>query len=272
MSSPQAETLTIAGLPARRTPTTGGRPPILFLHGAFVTHESFAWWQDALAAQGWGGTAFSYRGRLGVPPENAAGLTVGDYIADARKVAAALGEAPILMGHSLGGLVAMKLMEGGIGSAAVLMAPAPSGMLTAQAAALPAYLPMLPSILAGRSFLPPAGTCNRIVLNCMPEADRPMFHNALVPESGKVYREMMAGAVRADARRIRQPVLVMGGTEDRVISTGMMRRTAASLNGTLRLLPGRGHLFFAEPGWPDLIPEVAAWLGRTLTSAARDAA
>ncbi|MCX7888120.1 MAG: lysophospholipase [Rhodobacteraceae bacterium] len=266
MSSALAESITIAGLPARRTRTSDGRPPILFLHGAFVTHESFARWQDALAEQGWGGVAVSYRGRLGVPPDHAAGLRVADYVEDARRAVACLDEAPVLMGHSLGGLVAMKLLEEGLGCAAVLLAPAPSGMLTAQAAALPSYLPMLPSILAGRSFLPPAGTCNRIVLNRMPAAERPIFHGALVPESGLVYRELMGGAVRVDAARIRRPLLVMGGSQDRVISVALLRRTASNLGATLRLLPGRGHLFFAEPGWTDLVPEVAAWLGRAVAA------
>ena len=267
MSSLTSIPTLIAGLPARRVEGAKGRPPILLLHGAFVTHQSFQYWQDGLAAADWGSVAFSYRGRLGIPPEKAAGLTIADYVADARNVAAELGETPILMGHSLGGLVAMKLLEAGLGRAAVLMSPAPAGMLTAQAVALPSYLPMLPSILAGRPFLPPAGTCSRIVLNRVPPEQHAAFHGSLVPESGKVYREMMAGGQRVDARKIAAPVMVIGGTEDRIISAGLMRRTAAALRGELRLLSGRGHLFFAEPGWEAALAEITAWLDRSVMQA-----
>lgn len=260
MSSITATETTLACLPARQTPVQPGRPPLLFLHGAFVTHLSFADWQDDLARRGWGGTAVSYRGRLGVPPARAEGLGVADYVDDARRAVAAMSDPPVLVGHSLGGLVAQKLLEEGLGRAAVLLAPAPAGMLTAQPVALPSYLPMLPSILAGRPFLPPAGTCSRIVLNEIPPAFHAAFHGSLVPESGRVYREMMFGAIRVDPARVRVPVLVLSGDRDRIISTGLARATAGRIKADLRLLPGKGHLLFAEPGWQDLAAEVARWL------------
>lgn len=260
MSSNTDSMFMFAGLPARQSDKHPGRPPLLFLHGAFVTHLSFADWQDDLARRRWGGVAVSYRGRLGVAPEGARGLSVADYVEDARRAAAAMGEAPVLIGHSLGGLVAQVLLAEGIGCAAVLLAPAPAAMLTAQAVALPSYLPMLPSILAGRPFLPPAGTCSRIVLNEIPPALHSAFHGSLVPESGRVYREMMAGSVRIDAANVRAPVLVMGGNRDRIISTRLMKATAKRLGADIRILSGKGHLLFAEPGWQTLSAEVADWL------------
>lgn len=252
----------IAGLPANTIETRKGRPPLLYLHGAFVTHESFNDLQLELARLGWGGVSFSRRGRLGAGPENAKGLTVEDYVADTVNVIKALPELPILVGHSLGGLVAQKIMEMGLCRAAILLAPAPAGMLTAQPVALPSYLPMLPGILGGSSFLPPKGTCSRIVLNAVPPEYHAAIHGSLVHESGRVYRQMMIGAVKVDAGKIRCPVLVMAAAQDRIISVALARSTAEKYGAEWKLYENHAHLFFAEPGWQQVAADMAGWLER----------
>ena len=262
MSSIHLQTTKIAGLDASVTQGADGRPPILFIHGAFVTHESFAGWQEEFARLGWGGVAFSNRGRLGAGPERAAGLAVADYVEDALSVIDAMGETPVVMGHSLGGLVAQKIMEAGKSRAAVLLAPAPAAMLTAQPVAIPSYLPMLPDILAGRPFLPPAGTCGRIVLNGLPKEAHKAVHGSLVHESGKVYREMMFGQIKVDAAKVHCPVLVIGAENDRIISPGLAAATARRFHAELRMLKNHAHLFIAEPGWEKIAAETASWLDR----------
>jgi len=260
MSSPALQTTTIAGFPANITESTKGRPPLLFLHGAFVTHESFDQFQLELARLGWGGISFSRRGRHGVQPAGAAGLTFNDYVQDTVRAIDAIGEAPVLIGHSLGGLIAQKIMEMGRCRAAVLLAPAPAAMLTAQPVAVPSYLPMLPDILRGRSFLPPVGTCSRIVLNEVPREAHGFIHGSLVPESGKVYREMMFGSVKIDASRHRVPVSVFGGDNDRIISTALLDFTAGRYHVKPTVYGDHGHLFFVEPGWETVARDVARWL------------
>jgi pimeloyl-ACP methyl ester carboxylesterase len=262
MSTVNLSKSTIAGFPANTVEVSKGRPPLLYLHGAFVTHESFNDLQAEMARLGWGGVSFSRRGRLGVGPGNAAGLKVEDYIDDTVKVIEALPEAPILVGHSLGGLVAQKIMEMGLCRAAILLAPAPAGMLTAQPVALPSYVPMLPSILAGRAFLPPKGTCSRIVLNAVPQEYHASIHGSLVHESGKVYRQMMFGAVKVDERKVRCPVLVMAADQDRIISVALARATAEKYGAEFKLYQNHAHLFFAEPGWQQVAADIVEWLAR----------
>jgi pimeloyl-ACP methyl ester carboxylesterase len=65
----------------------------------------------------------------------------------------AVGERPILVGHSLGGLVAQRVAELGRARAIALLAPAPPGVLTAQAIALPRFAPNVPRIMTGRPFI-----------------------------------------------------------------------------------------------------------------------
>lgn len=120
---------TIAGFPAMRIDGRADRPPLLFVHGAFVTHEPFGPWMEFLGQRGWRSVAASRRGRLGVGPKRAGGLGFADYLDDTRRVIDALGELPIIVGHSSGGLIAQKLAELGMCEGLVLLAPAPAKML-----------------------------------------------------------------------------------------------------------------------------------------------
>jgi pimeloyl-ACP methyl ester carboxylesterase len=137
-------------------------------------------------------------------------------------------------------------------------------MLTAQAVALPALLPMFPKILLGQPVRPSCHTCETIVLNHMPVEDRSRIHDSLVHESGKVYREMIFGTFRVDAAKVRCPMLVMGGRDDRVVSTALARWTAERYGAELKLYDGHGHWLLEEPGWETLAADVGVWLGSAI--------
>src|SRR5262249_57281266 len=137
-----------------------------------------------------------------------------------------LDEAPVLVGHSLGGLLAQRLAESGRARALILLASAPPGMLTAQAVAVPRFAPKLPAIMTGRPFVVGASACSVLALNKVPPGQRPPIHARLTPESGKVYRSAMLGTVRVRASRVQLPVFVAGGADDRILSQRLTRKTA----------------------------------------------
>lgn len=253
----------VAGFPALVAQPPPGVPrlaTVACLHGAFSDHTGFAGWLPLLAAAGHPAYAVARRGRLGVGPERAAGLSVSDYLDDTLAAVDALSDPPVLLGHSLGGLLAQKAAEAGRGRALVLLAPAPPRMLTAQAVALPGYLPNLPRIMAGRPFLVSGNACTRLALNEVPAEQRPALHATLVPESGKVYRSMMFGTVRVDRRKVGVPVLVLGGDRDRVVSRRLLRATARHYGAELRMLPGHAHWLLGEPGSEAIAAQVVGWL------------
>lgn len=253
----------VANAPALRVAGAPGRPTLLFLHGAFVTHEPWRPWLARLGARGWPGLAVARRGRLGFGPAQAKGLRFQDYLEDTLRVIDTLDQPPVLVGHSLGALLAQKAAELGRARALVLLSPAPAAMLTAQPVALPAYLPMLPKIMTGRSLLPPAGACRRLVLNRMPESEHGAAHGSLVHESGAVYRDLMLGAVHVDPARVRCPTIVLSGEHDHVISTALARFTAKRYGATLEIYPEHAHWILGEPGWEKVADRVVAWLAET---------
>ena len=108
------------------------RPPLLFVHGS--GHAAWCWdehFLDFFAERGFSSYAVSLRGH-----GNSGGLerlrwvSVAQYVSDVARVAARLPRAPIVVGHSLGGLVVQKYLENHDAPAAVLLAPSPVvGML-----------------------------------------------------------------------------------------------------------------------------------------------
>ena len=250
--------------PPTRVP---GQHTFVLLHGAFADNESFRGWTAMLAERGHRAVAPLRRGRRGFGPDRAEGLTFDDYVTDTVAVLDTLDAPPVLVGHSLGALVAQRLAEQGRARALVLLAPAPPGALTAQPVALRHFAPLMPRIAAGRPFVVGPAACSALALNSMPAADRPEIHAHLTPESGKVYRDLMLGAVRVDAAKVTVPVLVLGGDEDRIISTRLLRKTAHHYGVRPRVLAGRGHWLMAEPGWQQLVDDVLAWLRERVPAA-----
>jgi len=260
MNSNSIKSSSIAGFPAIEAGPKSERPPLLFVHGAFVGHENFRPWVQYFAERGWRAVAASRRGRAGLGPERARGLTIADYVDDTLKIIDALGEVPILIGHSLGGLIAQKLAELGKARALVLICSAPAAKLPAQPVALPTYLPMMPKILTGRPILPSAKGCTTIALNRMPAEACPVLHAQLVHESGKVYREMIFGSFKVDFSRIDCPAMVLGGAEDRIVAPKLVEWTAAKLGVPARLYKDHAHWLLEEPGWERVAAEIGGFL------------
>ena len=111
-----------------RKPAGAARPtPLLFVHGAF----SGAWLWDEhylrwFAERGWEAHALSLRGHGGSEGADLVRFArLRDYVADVEQVLAEMPTPPVLIGHSLGGMIVQKLLHRHAVPAAVLMASAP---------------------------------------------------------------------------------------------------------------------------------------------------
>src|SRR5437762_71803 len=102
--------LEIAGLKVERvTPRAPARAnPILFLHGMWGGSWMWDHYLGFFAGRGYTGYALNLRGHHGSKPVDDIGrVRFADYLADARAAAAAIGN-PIIVGHSMGGLLAAR--------------------------------------------------------------------------------------------------------------------------------------------------------------------
>lgn len=260
------EAITIAGglTGASATPATirPSVPPILFVHGMFGGAWQFEGWQRYFAGLGYPSVSINLRGRPGSRGVASVGrVSVREYVRDALDAACAMGR-PVVIGHSMGGLLAQKLAEADAVRAAVLLCAAPPRGIIALSPALVARLGRyLPALLASRPFLPTPADAAAIIFNRVPAAEQPALRERMVPESGRAARELALGTVAVDERRVRCPVLSVTASEDRFLVPRIGLALARKYGAAHHLAEGHGHYLLAEPGWEAVAAEVARWLG-----------
>jgi pimeloyl-ACP methyl ester carboxylesterase len=250
----------------------GSRPPILFIPGYFATASVYESYLSFFANRGYAGFAVNLRGRegSGLPSGTFLGrVALDDYIADARVAADWLIQRfskPIVFGHSMGGLIAQKLGEGGLARALVLLSPAPPrGISVMTAPVLRRQLRYLPALLRSRRIVPRFSDMRALVLNHVPAAEQEAVFAQFVPDSGRAGREMSLGAVRVDAEQVRAngcKVLVATSDDDRFIPQRIAQRIAQRYHAPLYIARGHGHLMLQEPGWEEAAEFIAGWLER----------
>jgi pimeloyl-ACP methyl ester carboxylesterase len=254
--------VTVAGFPGWFVPAQDRRSgtPILLLHGSFSHHEHFSNYLGYFATAGYDCYAISRRVRLGDGLERAQGIRFRDYLEDTLCVINELGAAPIVVGHSLGGLLAQKVAELGRCRAAVLLNTTPPGMFTVLPPALLYFVPLLPAILRGRPFKPSRSTFSQLAFNKLDPWQIEELLATMVVESGIVFRQMMAGAIRVDRSRVNCPVLCLRGIEDRIISSRLVRLAARQTGACLEEIPNLGHWVMGGPGWEVVTRRIVDWL------------
>jgi len=237
------------------------RPPILFVHGYFATAAIFDNYLRYFAARGHPTYAVNLRGRAGsAPTTNVGRVSMHDFLADASSIAAHL-DRPIVVGHSMGGLVAQMLAATSSPRATILVSPAPPrGIPVITLELVRRQLRYLPSIFLSRPVVAGFEDFCPLVLNRVPaEAQRQEFAH-FVPDSGRAGREMLLGAIRVDANDVHAPVFVVSGDDDRFIPLRVARRVAQRYGAPLHVAHGHAHLLPKEPGWERIAEVIAGWI------------
>jgi pimeloyl-ACP methyl ester carboxylesterase len=99
------------------------RPPIVLVHGAANSAGVWVFWQRALAERGWASYAIDLRGHGGSDRIDLSETTMADYADDVQSAIVQLERKPVVMGWSMGGLVAMIVAASGGATACIALAP-----------------------------------------------------------------------------------------------------------------------------------------------------
>lgn len=264
MEKAKIEGLTIsvarpAAAPAR------ARPPILLVHGMFGGAWYFERYQRFFAKRGYVSHALNLRGHHDSRPVDDLGrVSLADYVEDARTVARDLGR-PIVIGHSMGGLIAQKLAEADAVAAAVLVAAAPPRWITpATPLLLRKQLKHAWRILRQQSVSGAPEDHLELSLNRMPPDEAVVALSRLVPESGRAALQLSLSTVEVRERKVRCPMLGVVGLDDRFIVPRVMRSIARKYDMRLVELPGYAHFIITEPGWERPAGIIADWLDGTV--------
>ncbi|WP_279353494.1 alpha/beta hydrolase [Sandarakinorhabdus cyanobacteriorum] len=247
------------------------KPPVLLIHGMWSTPATFDRVRARLEAAGHETHApcllFHDRPVSLPPAPGLRQLSVRAYVdqleAEALKLTAAGSGPPIILGHSMGGLLAQLLAQRIDHAGLVLLSPAAAA--NAQSFSLdPART--LKNVILKWGWWDEPTLCDEEgarwgIFNGVPEDVTKAEIAALVWDSGHVLAEMalpplFGNTTRVDYARLNRPALVLVGTEDRITPPGIARATARNLSGTVDYheLPGAPHWLF----WGDLEQQLSA--------------
>ena len=255
--------------------------PVVFVHGLWLHADSWGAWVDrfreagyASVAPGWpgeGSTVAEARAR----PERVAGSGIDGVVAHYAGIAGALGSRPVAVGHSFGGLVALRLLAEGHVAGAVAVDAAPiKGVY---------YLPPSALRVASVVLRNPRNRNAAVALsrrqfrygfgNALDESESDeLFERWTIPSPGKpLFEAALANVSRRSPAAVdtekgdRGPLLLTAGGRDHTVPPAITRAIAKRYHGSgavtdFREFPDRGHSLTVDSGWAEVADAVLAWL------------
>jgi pimeloyl-ACP methyl ester carboxylesterase len=249
---------------------------ILMIHGYGCAGDCWGGVAARLRAEGYRVETPTLRAelrRVDAPGAGLAGLSLADYVADMSALAASLaretGAAPIVFGHSMGGMIAQKLAEAGLTAGIVLFAPASP----ADARAKPKLSPVFTFLNIALSLRPETRAVKMWktgfkwgVLNAVPGGRHDALYAAAVYDSGRALSDLAwpdkdpNRTVHVDAARVKVPVMVAAGALDRTTPVEDVRLVSQKYGADYSEYPANAHWLIDEPGTAVILDDVIGWL------------
>lgn len=238
-----------------------GRPPLLLVHGAW--HGAWCWeaWLPRLAEAGYPAYALDLRGHGDSQGGDELATTpLRFYEHDVLQTIASLPAPPVLVGHSMGGLVVQHVAERYRATPGIaLVASVPPGHHLAALGLLGRHDPLAlarAAVGARPRFRP------RTLLGPTTPEDTAQARLArLGSESAVATNQLVLPRRRRD---VRAPALVMGGGDDRVVGPADVVRTARELGTKAHLFRGLGHDLMLEDDHEGPLRLLLRWLDETV--------
>jgi pimeloyl-ACP methyl ester carboxylesterase len=239
--------------------------PVLFVHGAW--HGAWCWEENFLpyfAENGYRAHALSLRGHGGSESVARFRLTrLADYVADVAQVVDQLDKTPILIGHSMGGLVVQKYLEAHTVPAAVLMASIPIKGVFHTTQRIARRHPL--------AFLKANLTWSLYHIVGKPHLAREAFFSVDIPsnkfdgyfsritdESYLAYLDMMIFSL-ANPEKITTKLLVLGAENDMIFYPDEVEATAKAYGTRVEIFPKMAHNMMLEADWKSVADYILNW-------------
>ena len=248
---------------------------VLFVHGAWVTPACWEQFISLYEAKGYHCVAPSWPYiekpvsdlKKHVDPRFA-DQTIKMLVDHYARQITALPEAPILVGHSFGGLIVQLLLDRGLGQCGVAIdAGPPSGVLPSLPA-LSAALPVLLTWAGWRKLHTMSlNAFSKTFANTLPPLEqKKVYEEQIVPAPGRIYFQAAVGIGNAlnFANPTRPALLLITGEKDLTSTPSMVRAMYKKHRRSPRPVDimefaGRSHWIIAEPGWEEVAEKALAW-------------
>jgi pimeloyl-ACP methyl ester carboxylesterase len=243
-------------------------PPIVLIHGLWLSADSWRGWVDRYRAAGHIVHAPEWPSGPGI------GLTEATDHFDA--FVSSLPDTPVIIGHSMGGLITQMLIDRGLGRAGVAIAPSkPRGVLRAPLSMWRSMGPFLrdPRKRSTAMAISPAHF-HYVFANTISRTDSDRWHDEFaIPAPGRAIWDVStadfaprsrAASVIDFANSDRAPLLLIAGDRDHampesVVYENFNRYRRSSAPTDFKVFHGRPHLITVLDGWQDVADHALTW-------------
>jgi pimeloyl-ACP methyl ester carboxylesterase len=261
--------------------TANDRAPVMFIHGAWLSPGSWENFSNYFRDRGFAVSAPEWPRKQGdaEQPREASdeieGLGLNEIVDHYETQIHALGQPPVLIGHSFGGLIVELLLDRGLGHAGVAMSPAPpKGIFVLPFSSLKAAAPALahPSKWHGVVPLTLEEFTYGFVNTFTPDDAKAAYEKYAVPETGQIFYE--AGFANFHLhpptevhfkKEDRAPLLIVGATEDHTVPASLAKKQYEKYEHSPAQtdyieFEGRPHLMMVAEDWEEIAAGIEGWL------------
>lgn len=249
---------------------------IVFITGAFVTNDCWKDWTSYFQQMGFNvlAPAWPYKDapactlRQRHPDAQVASQRLANLTEYYSQLIEQLEEIPILIGHSMGGLIAQLLLQKRQASAAIAIhSLQPQAVFTFKYSFYKAGWKALGFFTdTSKSYLMSFSAWQYAFTNGMDyDAQKEAYYSYLAPESKMLVRDATTNAAKIDFDRPHQPLLFISGSEDQFIPaslnyTNYQKYKHQSSITEYKEFPGRNHFVLGQPGWKEIADYIFSWL------------
>jgi len=228
--------------------------PLLLIHGLWCTAAVWRRFMGYLAHRGWTCHALDLRGRSAGGAGPLATISLTDHLDDVRQVLAAVEVPPVVVGHDLGGLLALHTGAPAV-RAVIALAPLVPRAIGSVPTPIASTLAARWALWRGAPLRPPTGRLRNEWLGS--GAINP------VPDSSRVLAEIEHDRF-APLAPGGAPTLLLAGERDPISPPHVVERLARIVGGSCGVVTGAGHAMAYEVGWETCVSQVHRWLVQAL--------
>lgn len=255
---------------------------VIFIHGMYLTPKSWIEWENYFVAQGFQTHAPAWPHHTGSveeinalhPNPELAQLSLNQLLDHYREIIENLEQSPVLIGHSMGGLIVQKLLSEGLGAGGIAINSAPpQGVISIDPNFLKANWPHInpllsdsqPTRLKLREFS--FGFMNGFTEEEQIEA----YNEYIVPESRRVGKAPLSSQGAIDYSYSRRPLLMISGGKDHITPESLNYSNFVKYMDTQAItdykqFPERTHWTLQQSEWETVADYILNWIDANIES------
>ncbi|HEY3405911.1 MAG TPA: alpha/beta hydrolase [Ohtaekwangia sp.] len=249
---------------------------VVFVTGAFVSHRGWDEWKKYFESKGYKTLAPSHPNKDAPPatlrhrhPDAAiASNRLAGIVEHYTNIIKALPEKPIVIGHSLGGLITQILVNRDLAAAGIAIhSVPPRGVFPYEFSFLKAgwrALGIFTSVK--KSYLMSFKTWQYAFTNGMTlEDQQKAYEVSTIPESKLAARDGLTKAAAVDFKKSHVPLLLISGSEDNIIPASLNLRNFKAYKTPdsiteLKEVRGNNHYVVNLPNWKETADSILTWI------------